>query len=280
MEKKLIKEINTFRKFTNQDLLSEQEFSNKLFGGPSPNWDLGSPAGHKKRHPGGSWADNNAYDIRPSNNIVSGAGTPVYSLTSGKVSSATNRNGFVQKIKNGGKYNLFGSNLTVSSSDGPDVFYTHLENLQVKTGDEIKKGQLIGYIGDAQRRFSDHVHIAVKSGDVKDLVNPVTGEIEGSSYIDNGSSSSSDVISGIVKPNSDKISKILDMFGLGFIANLDLDNDGKNFAQEVSNLFGGDSVEKDDSGEISIAGYKLKDLINLAKEYITEDIKKIKKKLL
>jgi hypothetical protein len=81
-------------------------------------------------------------------------------------------------------------------------------------------------------------------------------------------------------PSTDKISKILDMFGLGVIANLDLDNDGKNFAQEVSNLFGGDSVEKDDSGEISIAGFKLKDLISLAKEYITEDIKKIKKKLL
>ena len=103
------------------------------------------------------------------------------------------------------------------------------------------------------------------------------------SYVNNEELSDmdfNDTETSVMGPSPDKISKILDIFGLGVIANLDLDNDGKNFAQEVGNLFGGDSVEKDDSGEISIAGYKLKDLISLAKEYITEDIKKIKKKLL
>jgi hypothetical protein len=77
--------------------------------------------------------------------------------------------------------------------------------------------------------------------------------------------------------NTDKLSKILNIFGLGFIANLDLDNDGEKFTQEVTNLFGGDSVSKDNTGEISIAGFKLKDLISTAKDSLFEDIQKKKK---
>jgi murein DD-endopeptidase MepM/ murein hydrolase activator NlpD len=260
---KLLSEINTFRKFTNQELLSEEEFSDKLFGNTGPNWDLGSPAGHRKRHPGGTWKDNNAYDVRPQSDTVSGAGTPVYSLTSGKVTSATNREGFVQKVKNGGKYNLFGSNLTIKSDNEPDVFYTHLQDLQVKSGDVVKKGQLIGYVGDAEGRFSDHVHIAVSSGDVKDLVNPSTGEIKGFEDILNG-----DYDNG-------KLKKVLDFFGLGKLATMDLDKDGENFAKEISDLFGGD--EKSENPEdIKVGGYGLKDLISAAKDALSEDIEKKK----
>lgn len=77
--------------------------------------------------------------------------------------------------------------------------------------------------------------------------------------------------------NTDKMSKILDMFGLGFIANLDLDKDGKNFAREVSDLFGGGDEKKENPDEIKIAGYRLKDLISAAKNALSEDIQKKKK---
>jgi murein DD-endopeptidase MepM/ murein hydrolase activator NlpD len=246
---KLLSEINTFRKFTNQELLSEEEFSDKLFGNTGPNWDLGSPEGHRKRHPGGSWADNNAYDIRPQNDLKTADGTPVYSLTSGKVSSATNRKGFVQKIKNGGKYNLFGSNVTVSSSDGPDVFYTHLQDLQVTKGDEVKKGQLIGYVGDAEGRFSDHVHVAVSNGDVKDLVNSSTGEIKGSS--------------GTITPTKGDFDfeKILDNIGLDVFTSDKTEDEIANKIKSNTDLVG-----KNKKGEWEVMGYELSDIIKTAKD--------------
>jgi len=249
---KLLSEINTFRKFTNQELLSEEEFSDKLFGNTGPNWDLGSPAGHRKRHPGGTWKDNNAYDVRPQSDTVSGAGTPVYSLTSGKVTSATNREGFVQKVKNGGKYNLFGSNVTIESDNGPDVFYTHLQDLKVKKGDEVKKGQLIGYVGDAEGRFSDHVHIAVSNGDVKDLVNPSTGEIKGSS--------------GTITPtNGDfDFDKILDNIGLDVFTSNKTEDEIANEIKSNTDLVG-----KNEKGEWEVMGYELSDIIKTAKDFFS-----------
>jgi len=252
--RKILNEINRIRLNSNLDIINEESFSDELFNGPDPNWDLGSPSGHKKRHPSGGWKDNNAYDIRPSNNIEKGGGTPVYSIVSGKVTSATNRNGFTRLKKGGETYNLFGSNLTVTGNDGIDAFYTHLENLQVKKGDDVKKGQLIGYIGDAEGRFHDHVHIAVSKGDVKDLVNSSTGKLKGSDNI-------SSIASSPVGDNFD-LESLLDKVGLDIFTK----NDSEDVIASKIKSSSPDIVSKED-GEWTIGGYSLSDIVKTAKEF-------------
>lgn len=252
--RKILNEINRIRLNSNLETINEESLSDELFGGPDPNWDLGSPSGHRKRHPGGSWKDNNAYDIRPSNDIETGAGTPVYSIVSGKVTSATNRSGFTRMKKNGGTYNLFGSNLTISGDEGVDVFYTHLENLKVQKGEDVKKGQLIGYIGDAEGRFHDHVHIAVSKGDVKDLVNASTGKIKDADGI-------SSIASSPVGNDFD-LESLLDKVGLDIFTK----NDSEEVIASKIKSTSPDIVSKED-GEWKIGGIGLSDIIKTAKDF-------------
>ncbi len=145
--------------------------SDKIFGSISPTWG-GGPNSHASRHPdrsGKDWESNNAYDIMANN------GTPIYSLTKGIVQKVNDRPpGLTAKS---GK-RIYGDSLTVRGIAGdPDAFYTHVTDIVVEEGDSIEKGQLLAFIVKGEMGIPDHVHIGVKTGDVKDLVD-VDGKIK------------------------------------------------------------------------------------------------------
>jgi hypothetical protein len=111
------------------------------------------------------WQSFNAWDIKAD------IGDPVYSVADGTVITMNDYGPNV--IKRNGK-KLFGAGFTVKG-DGtqPDVYYTHLKNVQVQKGQKIKKGQLLGFVMDFPGSSYDHLHIAVEPGShIKNLIEP------------------------------------------------------------------------------------------------------------
>jgi len=108
------------------------------------------PKDHAKRSTS-DWQSSHAWDIGQE------PGTPVYSLTSGKVAR--------KHESSGAKKNIFGTQLSIKGIDGyPDMFYTHLEDVNLSIGDEIHPGQLVGKITrwDFAPK-SSHVHIGISN---------------------------------------------------------------------------------------------------------------------
>lgn len=117
---------------------------------------LSDKKGHQTRKLG-NWQSDNAWDLGAPK------GTPVYSYTKGKVKKVFTSTP-TEKI--------FGTQVTVSGSDGyPDIFYTHLDDVSVVVGQEIKPGDLIGKISDwVQHPEWTHVHVGLSDDyDLKDL---------------------------------------------------------------------------------------------------------------
>jgi murein DD-endopeptidase MepM/ murein hydrolase activator NlpD len=137
-----------------------------LFGGKKIKI-IAKPEDHAKRSTS-DWQSSNAWDIKQE------PGTPVYSLTNGKV---------VKKHESSGaKKNIFGTQLSINGTNGdPDIFYTHLEGVNLKTGDTVKPGDLIGKITRWDHSpENSHVHIGIANKkDIFDFMDS-DGKIEGS----------------------------------------------------------------------------------------------------
>lgn len=143
-------------KLSSQSLLSK-----------SVNIDASGPSNHGSRALG-NWQSDNAWDI------FAPGGTKVYSITAGVVSKiGGNEN------KHSGK--IFGAQVTVTGQDGyPNIFYTHLTNLQVAKGDTVAPGTLIGEITEwHDNPAGEHVHIGLPYGEsISSLVDMSTGKIK------------------------------------------------------------------------------------------------------
>lgn len=149
MDKNLKAILETFDSLENsKKIIESSDFSGDLFGGKTVKVPKdGAHAGQS------GWPSRDAWDIPTS------IGTPVYSITSGKVKTFNDYGPNVIK-KNGKK--LFGIGFTIESEDGsPDIYYTHLKDAKVKKGDSVKCGQLLGYVMDFPGSSYDHVHIGV-----------------------------------------------------------------------------------------------------------------------
>jgi len=150
--------INSVKEDFRSKVLNETSTSsNSLFGGKKVSIPrAGAHAGQK------GWQSNNAWDI------PTPIGTPVYSVTSGVVQTFSDY-GPIPKRTHG--KTLFGAGFTVKSDSGPNVYYTHLKNCQVKRGDKISCGQLLGFVMDFPGSSYDHLHIAVSTGhDISEVI--------------------------------------------------------------------------------------------------------------
>jgi len=123
------------------------------------------PANHGKRA-FGNWQSDNAWDV------FAPAGTVVNSYTDGVVSKVYD-NG-----KRSGK--VFGTQINVKGENGyPDIFYTHLTNVKLSSGDKVNVGDYIGEIiqwcvdeNCSKKMDGTHVHIGLPRGNhLKDLIN-------------------------------------------------------------------------------------------------------------
>lgn len=68
---------------------------------------------------------------------------------------------------------FFGGNtIVIDHGLGIHTLYMHLERFNVKTGDVVSKGDVIGFVGETGRATGPHLHFGVKVGDVN--ANPVS----------------------------------------------------------------------------------------------------------
>jgi len=75
-------------------------------------------------------------------------GTPIYAAADGQILST-------------GRQNYFGKYIAIKHQFGYQTNYAHLSKIFVKKGDEVKRGQIIGEMGDSGRSTGSHLHFEV-----------------------------------------------------------------------------------------------------------------------
>lgn len=85
-------------------------------------------------------------------------GTPVYATGDGTVTAA-------------GWHSGYGNRIDINHGFGYTTRYAHLSKISVRTGQEVKRGDLIGYSGNTGKSTGPHLHYEVRLKDVPQ--NPV-----------------------------------------------------------------------------------------------------------
>ncbi|WP_394750167.1 M23 family metallopeptidase [Spongiimicrobium salis] len=86
-------------------------------------------------------------------------GVPVYATGDGKVTRADNRS------------SGFGKHIRIEHGYGYMSLYAHLSKYNVKKGQKVKRGDLIGFVGNTGRSQAPHLHYEVWKD--KDRINPI-----------------------------------------------------------------------------------------------------------
>jgi murein DD-endopeptidase MepM/ murein hydrolase activator NlpD len=95
--------------------------------------------------------------------LAAPTGTPVYATADGIISRAD-------------WYSSYGLYISVNHGASMETRYAHLSRLAVAAGDNVKKGDLIGYVGSTGRSTGPHLHYEVR---VEGLaVNPIPYMVE------------------------------------------------------------------------------------------------------
>lgn len=95
--------------------------------------------------------------------LAAPTGTPVYATADGIVSRAD-------------WYSSYGLYISVNHGASMETRYAHLSRLAVAAGDNVKKGDLIGYVGSTGRSTGPHLHYEVRVDGL--AVNPIPYMVE------------------------------------------------------------------------------------------------------
>lgn len=107
------------------------------------------------------WKIHGALDIAGANMM----GTPVYSADSGTVTFAFS--GCTHNWPKDMSYSCgcgggFGNYLMIDHGEGYSTLYAHLTSLVVSTGQTVKKGEVIGYVGTTGHSTGPHLHFETR----------------------------------------------------------------------------------------------------------------------
>lgn len=91
--------------------------------------------------------------------FTSPKGTPVYATGNGKV------------IRVDSRATGYGKHIRIDHGFGYVTLYAHLSKYNVKKGQKVKRGDLIGYVGSTGRSQAPHLHYEVRYN--KNAVNPI-----------------------------------------------------------------------------------------------------------
>lgn len=95
--------------------------------------------------------------------LAAPTGTPVYATADGVVGRAD-------------WYSSYGLYISVNHGASMETRYAHLSRLAVAAGDNVKKGDLIGYVGSTGRSTGPHLHYEVRVEGI--AVNPIPYMVE------------------------------------------------------------------------------------------------------
>ena len=90
--------------------------------------------------------------------LAAPTGTPVYATADGQVTRAD-------------WFSTYGLYVSIDHGGDLETRYAHLSKLSVADGEEVKKGDLIGYVGSTGRSTGPHLHYEVRVDGV--AVNPI-----------------------------------------------------------------------------------------------------------
>jgi len=117
--------------------------SASTFGMPIRHVRITSSFSHRRFHP-------ILKQYRPHHGTDFGArrGTPLLAVNDGKVSFSGRMSGYGNVVK-------------IKHSGGYESLYAHQSRIRVKKGQQVKKGQIIGYVGNTGRSTGPHLHFAL-----------------------------------------------------------------------------------------------------------------------
>jgi murein DD-endopeptidase MepM/ murein hydrolase activator NlpD len=99
-------------------------------------------------------------------------GTPVYATGDGVV------------VRADATASGYGNHIVIRHGFGYETLYGHLSRYKAKTGQRVKRGDVIGYVGSTGRSQAPHLHYEVhKNGEVINPVNFYYGNISAKEYI-------------------------------------------------------------------------------------------------
>jgi len=151
-----LRRMKSMMSLNESDIRNVEPRSNFIFGQVTPKWG-GGPNSHSDRHPDPQkldWESCNAYDI------MGPEGSPVYSFVNGVVTSVKLR---PPGLTGGGGKRVYGDSVIIRGVNGdPQTFYTHLANIVVEKNQDIKKGDLLGFIAKGEQGIPSHAHIGVE----------------------------------------------------------------------------------------------------------------------
>ncbi|MEO0770477.1 MAG: M23 family metallopeptidase, partial [Cyanobacteria bacterium J06649_4] len=58
-------------------------------------------------------------------------------------------------------YGGYGKTVTIDHANGYETLYAHLNQIKVKVGDTVKRGQIVGYMGSTGRSTGPHLHYGI-----------------------------------------------------------------------------------------------------------------------
>lgn len=103
--------------------------------------------------------------------FTAATGTPIYATGDGKV----NESGY----DNGG----YGNHVIISHGYGYKSLYGHMKKVKVRTGDHVKRGEVIGWVGSTGKSTGPHLHYEIiKNGDKIDPIHFFFNDISASEY--------------------------------------------------------------------------------------------------
>ncbi|WP_109508759.1 M23 family metallopeptidase [Nocardioides speluncae] len=78
-------------------------------------------------------------------------GKPIKAVTAGKVTAA-------------GYKGAYGNRVVIQLKDGTELWFAHMSGFEVKKGDRVRAGQVIGYVGSTGNSVVPHLHLEVRPG--------------------------------------------------------------------------------------------------------------------
>ena len=100
------------------------------------------------------------------------SGTPIYATGDGVVDRADNT------------ASGYGNHIVIRHGFGYETLYGHLSKYNVRSGQRVKRGDIIGYVGSTGRSEAPHLHYEVhKNGEVVNPLNFYYGNISAAEYV-------------------------------------------------------------------------------------------------
>jgi murein DD-endopeptidase MepM/ murein hydrolase activator NlpD len=123
------------------------------------------PISNKQLHAlssGFGWRTHPIYKVKkmhPGIDFAASIGTPIYATADGTISEVSV------------KFSGYGKMVEIDHGFGYKTRYAHMHDFAVRSGQNVKRGDLIGYVGDTGMSTAPHLHYEVLINDTK--VNPV-----------------------------------------------------------------------------------------------------------